>query len=565
MRLSKLPLSWKIAAPTITVFIFMLALSAISLSNLKSSMRSERLNSLKDITHAAQTIAKSFYALEQNGELTREEAQERTKVAIDAMRFDDGAGYVFVYQYDGINLVLPNKKLVGQNLIDMKDPSGQPLVKNLINIAKSGGGEYSYYWPKPGNDEPVEKLSWAEAVPEWQWMLGTGVYIDDMNAAFMGQAAIVGAATLIAMLLAGVASYVVIRSINKPINRLVANMRSLADGNSSITVEDKNRSDEIGQMAEAMQVFVDNENSRKSLLSQNEKNQQQALERGENIQQLCRAFDEEVARMLTTVGDATRELQEASQVMSSDAQSTSAQSAQVSSSSAQASSNVEAVAAAAEELAASVSEVARQVQTSNDMALKASTEATSTNDRVERLAQAAKQISEVVTLIQAIAEQTNLLALNATIEAARAGEAGKGFAVVAAEVKELANQTSKATEEIDKQISEIQHETDLAVHAISEISVTIGSLSSVSSQIAAAVEEQRAATEEIATNVHQASRVTKEVSSSIGNVTETAEKTLQTSETVSTSSHKLQSEADHLRVRVNSFLDDVRKQSATAA
>ena len=129
MRLSKLPLSWKIAAPTITVFIFMLALSAISLSNLKSSMRSERLNSLKDITHAAQTIAKSFYALEQNGELTREEAQERTKVAIDAMRFDDGAGYVFVYQYDGINLVLPNKKLVGQNLIDMKDPSGQPLVK----------------------------------------------------------------------------------------------------------------------------------------------------------------------------------------------------------------------------------------------------------------------------------------------------------------------------------------------------------------------------------------------------------------------------------------------------
>nr|WP_319515945.1 cache domain-containing protein [uncultured Cohaesibacter sp.] len=565
MKISKLPLSWKIAAPTITVFIFMLALSAVSLSNLKSSMRAERVNSLKDITHAAQTIANSFYALEKSGELSREEAQERTKAAIDAMRYDDGSGYIFVYQYDGTNVVLPNKKLVGKNLMDMKDADGKFLVRDMIDIAKKGGGEYAYYWPKPGSEKAYEKLSWAEGIPEWQWMLGTGVYIDDMNAAFLSQAMIVGLATLIALILSGAASYVVIRSINKPITGLVGNMRSLADGNSSITVSDQERSDEIGQMAQAMQVFVNNENNRKALLVEHEKNQSEALKRGTNVQQLCRAFDEEVARMLSTVGEAAKGLQDASHMMNQDAQSTSAQSEQVSSASAQASSNVEAVASAAEELAASVSEVARQVQTSNDMALKASSEANSTNDRVERLAQAAKQISEVVTLIQAIAEQTNLLALNATIEAARAGEAGRGFAVVAAEVKELANQTSKATEEIDKQISEIQHETDLAVTAISEISQTIESLSSVSSQIAAAVDEQRAATEEIATNVTQASRVTQEVSTSIGNVTQTADKTRETSAVVHDSSLKLQQEATHLRTRVNGFLDDVRKESASAA
>ncbi|WP_319411214.1 cache domain-containing protein [uncultured Cohaesibacter sp.] len=565
MKLNKLPLAWKIAAPTFIVFVFMLALSVANLSNLKSSMRAERIDSLKNITHAAQSVAKDFYALETKGELTREEAQTAAKAAIDGMRYDNGEGYLFVYQYDGINLVLPNKKLVGKNLMDMKDSDGKYLVRNLIDIAKNGGGEYAYNWPKPGSDQAVEKLSWAEAVPEWEWMIGTGVYVDELNAAFYSQGAIVGIATLIALIVAGIVSFVVIRSINKPITGLVANMRSLADGNSSITVSDQNRSDEIGDMAKAMQIFVDNENSRKILMAKNEQNQSEAIKRGEKVQELCRSFDEEVARMLATVGDAAKGLQEASQMMSADAQSTSAQSEQVSNASAQASHNVEAVASAAEELAASVSEVARQVQTSNDMAVKASSEATSTNERVERLAQAAKQISEVVTLIQAIAEQTNLLALNATIEAARAGEAGKGFAVVAAEVKELANQTSKATEEIDKQISEIQHETDLAVNAISEISVTIESLSSVSSQISSAVEEQRAATEEIATNVHQASRVTNEVSSSIGNVTQTAEKTRETSAVVSNSSQRLQQEAEHLRARVNSFLDDVRKESASSA
>ena len=119
--------------------------------------------------------------------------------------------------------------------MDMKDADGKFLVRNLIDIAKKGGGEYAYYWPKARQrKKPYEKLSWAEGIPEWQWMLGTGVYIDDMNAAFLSQAMIVGLATLIALILAGAASYVVIRSINKPITGLVDNMRSLADGNSSI-------------------------------------------------------------------------------------------------------------------------------------------------------------------------------------------------------------------------------------------------------------------------------------------------------------------------------------------
>ncbi|WP_373235618.1 methyl-accepting chemotaxis protein [Cohaesibacter celericrescens] len=562
MFLSKLPLSWKIAIPTLVVFFFMITLSALNLNTLWTTMHDERLSSLKHITVSARTIAEGYQKREAAGELSREEAQARAKAAIDSLRYDDGVGYIFVYKWDGTNLVLPNKDLVGKNLIDMKDANGLYLVRELIAMAKKDGGSLEYYWNKPGNDVPEIKLSWAEGVKDWQWMLGTGVYIDDLEQHFYAQAVVVTIASLLAVLVAALISYFIIRSINRPIASLIGNMLSLSEGNSNIQVTGIERDDEVGKMAKAMQVFVNNENSRKTLMADQQKSQELALAQGEAVQNLCLSFDREVAEMLSTVTASAMELQEASQHMSETALSTSTQSEQVSSASQQASSNVEAVASAAEELSASVSEVARQVQTSNEMALQASNEAATTNDRVERLAHSAKQISEVVTLIQAIAEQTNLLALNATIEAARAGESGKGFAVVAAEVKELANQTSKATEEIDKQISEIQLETDHTVSAISTISHTTANLSNISGQIAAAVDQQRAATEEIASNVTQASQVTHEVSVNIGSVTDAAENTRQTAKLVNDSSHQLQSKADELRTRVDNFLNDVKMQSA---
>ncbi|WP_197703931.1 methyl-accepting chemotaxis protein [Cohaesibacter sp. ES.047] len=525
------------------------------------TMLSDRADSLKYIVTSAKTIAMRYQEMEAAGEMSREEAQARAKEAIDAIRFDDGTGYVFVYQYDGTNLVLPNKKLVNTNLWDMQDKAGNNLVQDLIKIAKNGGGSYVYYWTKPGVDSTFEKYSWAEGLPQWQWMIGTGVYIDDLEAAFWEQTLFMIIISLIGLAVVGALALIVIRSINRPMTALVTNMGELAQGNSDITVSDTERGDEIGKMAQAMKVFVDNEQSRKDLMKEQEAVRNEALARGESVQSLCMDFDREVAELLLNVSNAAGHLRTAADDMSSIAQGTSAQSVQVSAASQQASSNVETVASAAEELAASVSEVTRQVQSSNDIAVQASSEARNTNDRIERLATSAKQISEVVTLIQAIAEQTNLLALNATIEAARAGEAGKGFAVVAAEVKELANQTSKATEEIDKQISEIQGETNEAVNAIGAISKTIDNLSDISSQIAAAVEQQRAATDEIASNVTQASRMTLEVSDNIGSVTEAAESTRETATTVNESSTMLQEKADELRKRVDTFLTDVKRHA----
>ena len=564
MFLSRLPLSWKIAIPTMVVFLFMLVMSVLSLETLWTTMKAERIASLKHLTMSAKTIALSFYQQEQEGKFSREEAQAAAKAAINTIRYDNGTGYIFVYDWQGTNLVLPNKKLVGKNLFNMQDANGTYLIQDLIAAAKRGGDSVPYLWEKPGSDVPVAKLSWAEAIEDWEWMLGTGVYIDDLEAQFYALAMKVGLVLFISLLAAALVAIFIIRSISRPIATLIGNMHMLANGNADISVMETDRQDEVGEMAQAMQVFVDNEVSRKALEADRIKAQKADLDRGEAVQGLCEAFEKDIAALLSTLGASSDTLQNASNIMSENAVNTSAQSTQVSAASQQASANVEALASVASQLAASVGKITEQVHSSNDMTVRVGSQAASANERVSRLANSAGHISEIVTLIQAIAEQTNLLALNATIEAARAGEAGKGFAVVAAEVKGLANQTSKATEEIDSKVSEIQIETNETVEAITEISNTIESLGDISTQIAAAVEEQRAATQDIATNVSQAAKGTKDVTENIKLVSEEADQTRSAAASVHNASDELQTKASSLRDQVHTFLDNVRRSSSAS-
>ncbi|MGE0745504.1 MAG: methyl-accepting chemotaxis protein [Rhodospirillales bacterium] len=387
----------------------------------------------------------------------------------------------------------------------------------------------------------------------------------------------------IALVVAGLAlaagvlvGYVVARSITAPIAAMTRAMGVLAGGDTTVEIPAQGQKDEIGSMANAVQVFKENaikniemeaEKERQRVAeaererqAQAEKDRQRAAEdaRQRKIEALIANFDAAASKALKVVASAATELQATAQSMSATAEETARQATSVAAASEQASTNVQTVAAATEELATSVQEIGRQVSQSSKIAQKAVADAARTNERVQGLADAANKIGNVVSLINDIASQTNLLALNATIEAARAGEAGKGFAVVASEVKTLANQTAKATEEIGGQITAIQGATTDAVEAIKAIGVTIAEINEIASAIASAVEQQGAATQDIASNVQQAAAGTQEVSSNISGVTQAASETGTAASQVLSAAGSLSEEAEALSRETQEFFASIK-------
>ncbi|UCH75105.1 MAG: HAMP domain-containing protein [Rhodospirillales bacterium] len=348
-------------------------------------------------------------------------------------------------------------------------------------------------------------------------------------------------------------------TITRPISRLTAVMRELADGNLDTSVAGQEGTDELSDMARAVQVFKDNAVEKRRLeRAQAESQERSAAEKRQTVQEMADRFERQVKKVVDGVSSAATAMQVTAQQMSATAEQTSRQSTHVATASQEAAANVQTVAATAEELSASISEIGRQVLQSAKIADRAVAEAETTNATVQGLSEAASKIGEVVVLINDIAGQTNLLALNATIEAARAGEAGKGFAVVAQEVKNLANQTARATEDISKQITSIQDETSGAVGAIEKIRTIIGEVNEIATTISSAVEEQGISTQEIARNVQQAARGTQDVNQNIESVSRAVSETGVAADQVLNASQEMARQAEGLRSEVERFLGEVR-------
>jgi methyl-accepting chemotaxis protein len=352
---------------------------------------------------------------------------------------------------------------------------------------------------------------------------------------------------------------VVSRAIVRPINAMTDAMKTLAGGDKTIAIPGTDYTNEIGAMADAVQVFKDNMIKNDDMVTAQLAEQKAKEARALVVANRTKEFDNVVKLTLTTVSGASKQLESSAQSMQAAAEETNVQSTAVAAASEQASANVQTVASATEELTASIKEIGSQVTQSTKITTLAVEDANKAKDMVRSLDIAAQKIGQVVALITDIAEQTNLLALNATIEAARAGEAGKGFAVVASEVKNLATQTAKATEEISGQISGIQGATRSSVDAIEGIFNRIAEINQISTTIASAIEEQGAATQEIARNVEQAAAGTQEVSSNIQGVTKAAGETGQVSSQVLDASRELANQAERLRAEVDGFLSDVKQ------
>lgn len=377
------------------------------------------------------------------------------------------------------------------------------------------------------------------------------------------------------------------RAISKPINSMTSSMDKLAEGDTETEIPSQERTDEIGRMAKAVQVFKENmiENQRLSedrrkaredaeaadkarqaerqkeqaeKDSERRRQQQETEARQERVEGLIQTFDQQVHGFLGEVSQATDGLDSTAQTMQEIASGVKEKAESVSRASDTAANTANAVASAAEELSGSIANIRNISMESAEISERAVAENAQVTSRVQGLAEAADRIGDIISLINDIASQTNLLALNATIEAARAGEAGKGFAVVASEVKSLASQTAKATEDISVQVESIQGATTGVVNDIDAMTQTISSINTVMGEISSAVQEQDGATREIAENIAHVATGTQEVTENMVEVNQSADMSNSSAAEVLKSNQALAAQIETLQGAVNEFVKEIR-------
>ncbi len=515
----------------------------------------DRIDLLRSVGQSAASIAAGYEAQARAGKLTDAEAQAAAARAIGAIRYL-GDNYVWINDMQVRIVMHPIKPdLNGKDATGIKDPNGKALFAAATEVVRqSGAGVVDYLWPRPGSAAPVPKLSYVLGFQPWGWVIGTGVYVDDLAAArwrMAWQLSLLCAATALSV---GVAIWLLGRSVARPLHALATVTNRLADGDFSVAIEGAGRGDELGSLARALDVLKANAVERVRL-EQSAASERAAKDRRQGaMDRLTQDFGTAISGVLTRLTAAARTMAATAREMTRDTERTIGSASDTADRSTTASRDLSTVAAATTELSRSVDEIARQVAHATTATRSAVTRATETDATFTAMSELAERIGDVGRAISTIAGQTNLLALNATIEAARAGEAGKGFAVVANEVKALAAQTTRATSEISEQVAGIRKATDQTTIAIREVGEAIQQVESVSAAIAAAVEQQGAATREIAANVQAVAQTAEQTSGAMASVVEIAGTTGSKSQTVQDAADDITKVADVLLAEVTGFL-----------
>lgn len=444
MHLDRLNVKTRLGLLLLTAFLCLLAFAAFALVNLRDSQLDGHRTRIRNLVDGAAGIANGYVALAQQGRLTQAEAQRQAIAALRGLRYDND-NYIFIYDYDGRAIMVSgNPKMEGKVMLGKTDVKGFKLWDAMVQTARGPGSGYlSYWYPRPGRDEPSEKLGYVVGIPAWQWTVGTGVYIDDVNTRLYSEALHYGLGILLALLIAGCAGLVLSRSIvgqlgGEP-DELAGIMQRAASGDLSCDFAVKGGADSVLGKLKAM---------------------------------------------LAGLGQLIRELNDIATTLEHSAHSVAQETEQVRNMAGHQADSIGAMAAAMEQMTVSVNHIALNARDSETDSREAAEQASESErgalsvvSKIEELLQTSREASEsvdglakrteeigaITAAIKEIAAQTNLLALNASIEAARAGEQGRGFAVVADEVRGLAARTSQATIEIEKMIHGIQQETRDAV------------------------------------------------------------------------------------------------------
>jgi methyl-accepting chemotaxis protein len=544
--------------PVLAVVALLIA-GAFSIRSIGDVTLEEHQARARAVTSAAVKIAEMFENKAAKGEMSVEAAQAAAKNVLRAIRYD-GTEYVTVRRTDGaieVNGMFKNRE--DEQSKDDRDANGTFFGRDMIAAAEAGGGFSYYLWPKTPNTPPVRKATYSQLTNSWKWVVGSGVYLDVVDAATWSSALRIGGMIAVLALISFALAFWLGRRITRPILKLTDATHRLADGDLATDVPETERHDEIGTLAQAVAVLKQRSAEAVRLAGeQDELKAGAARERQLAMRRLADGFETSVKAVVDAIASAATEMEASANSMTAAATSANCATTAAAGAAEQTSTNVGTVAAATEELSSSIEEISRQVSHSSAVASGAVSEAERANATMTSLANSAKRVGDIVALITGIAGQTNLLALNATIEAARAGEAGRGFAVVASEVKSLAEQTARATDEIQSVVLEIESMTATAVTTIQGIGNTVARMNEITATIAAAVEEQGAATREIAGNIQQAATGARQVSGNVTTALGAASETGTISDNVLSAASLLSSEAERLKSEVAIFLGGVR-------
>lgn len=489
----------------------------MAMSSTEKVMLEDQKDKIRVATHS---VALSVgHAIEDVSET--EARVEIIRNLIDDIRFEaDESGYYFVYRKTTNVALPPNKDLQGKDLGDLSDKNGVKLVEELRKEARDGGGFVQYIWPKPGAGD-VPKLSYAEMIPGTKYWIGTGVYLDNIDA-YKNEmktsidkrvtGMITRLLTVAGIFFAGIVvlCLVIVFGISRSLKSMITNFRDIAEGEGDLTkrIEIKSK-DELGELAGWFNVFMEKLQDIIRRMARESSNVDRSSKELTGI-------SEEMSRGAVTMSDKTKTVATAAEEMSSSLTG-------VAASMEQSSSNSNMVASAAEEMNSTINEIASNAEKARSISEQAAQKTSDASEQMNELRKAADSIGKVVGTISDISEQVNLLALNATIEAARAGEAGKGFAVVANEIKALAGQTSDATQDIQGQIQNIQNVSGKSADVISEVTSSMNNTQEIVNSIASAIEEQSSATGEISTNVEQLSAGIQEVNENVAQSSQVAD------------------------------------------
>jgi methyl-accepting chemotaxis protein len=561
--MQRLTISWRLCCLVLLSLVILCGAMTFSLFQSYRSSEAERKAGLAQMNDAALTVLAKYQKLEASGAMSREDAQAAAKDIIATMRYGNGTGYFWINDMAPKMVMHPIKPdMNGGDLSDDKDPNGKFLFVEFVNVVKAQGkGFVDYYWPKPGAEEPVEKFSHVAGFEPWGWIVGTGVYVDDLHAMFWRDAIRFASICGIGMLVLLAGAYVVVRSVTSPIGKVKGVLQSIADGERGVTVPCTEQKNEIGDIARALVVLRDSVEERTALQAR-ESEQQRAIaaERAGNERALTEAADRqaramgELGRALeglaggdlsVSLGDigpeyaklredfntAVGALHQAIAAIAETGHVVRENAADISDATGNLSRRTEQQAAALEETAAALDEITATVRTASERAHEARGMVSDTKesagrsgeivrnaiDAMGRIEGSSNQIGQIISVIDEIAFQTNLLALNAGVEAARAGEAGRGFAVVAQEVRELAQRSANAAKEIKMLIGNSAREVESGValvrstgDALVEIAELVERVNAHVETIAIAAREQATGLQEINASVNQMDQMTQQ-------------------------------------------------------